>query len=46
MIFRRALKLANIEGLTFHDTRHEAIARLAQKVPLLDLARVIGHLDP
>ncbi|MCU7806625.1 MAG: tyrosine-type recombinase/integrase [Candidatus Thiodiazotropha sp. (ex Semelilucina semeliformis)] len=46
VIFRRALQLANISGLTFHDTRHEAITRLAQKVPLLDLARIIGHLDP
>ena len=45
VIFRRALQLAEIEGLTFHDTRHEAITRLAQKVQILDLARMIGHLD-
>lgn len=46
VIFRRALQLAKIEGLTFHDTRHEAITRLAKKLSLLDLARVIGHRDP
>lgn len=46
VIFRRALQLANISGMTFHDTRHEAITRLAQKVALLDLARIVGHRDP
>ena len=45
VIFRRALQLAGIKALTFHDTRHEAITRLAQKVQVLDLARIIGHLD-
>ena len=46
VIFRRAVKLACIKDLTWHDSRHEAITRLAQKVPILDLARIIGHLDP
>lgn len=46
VIFRRALQLAQIEGLTFHDTRHEAITRLAKKLQILDLARAIGHRDP
>lgn len=45
VIFRRALQLAEIKGLTFHDTRHEAITRLAQKVQVLDLARSVGHRD-
>lgn len=45
VIFRRALQLAQIEGLTFHDTRHEAITRLAKKLQILDLARAIGHRD-
>lgn len=45
-IFRRALKLAEIEDLTFHDTRHEAISRLARKLKVLDLARMVGHRDP
>lgn len=45
-IFRRTLQLAGIEGLTFHDTRHEALTRLAQKLSVLDLARMVGHRDP
>lgn len=45
-IFRRALTLAGITGLTFHDTRHEALTRLAQKLEVLDLARMVGHRDP
>jgi integrase len=34
-----------IRGLTFHDTRHEAITRLAKKLHVLDLARMVGHQD-
>ena len=45
-IFRLALKLAQIDDLRFHDTRHEAITRLARKLDVLDLARMIGHRDP
>ncbi|PCJ38988.1 MAG: integrase [Alphaproteobacteria bacterium] len=45
-IFRRIVKLANIENLTFHDTRHEALTRLARKLDMLDLARMVGHRDP
>lgn len=33
----------DIKGLTFHDTRHEAITRLAKKLHVLDLARMVGH---
>ena len=29
----------------FHDTRHEAITRLASKLDVLSLARVAGHRD-
>ena len=32
-----------IEDMTFHDTRHEAITRLAKKLHVLDLARMVGH---
>ena len=46
VIFRRALQLAGIQGMTFHDTRHEAISRLARKLDVLDLARMMGHRDP
>lgn len=45
-IFRRALQLAGVKGMTFHDTRHEALTRLARKLDVLDLARMVGHRDP
>lgn len=45
-IFRRAVRLCGIEDLTFHDTRHEALTRLARRLDLLDLARMVGHRDP
>lgn len=32
----------DILDLTFHDTRHEAITRLAQKIDILDLSRMTG----
>lgn len=34
---------AGIEGLTFHDSRHEAITRLSKKLDVLALARMVGH---
>lgn len=27
----------------FHDTRHEAITRLASRLNVLELARMVGH---
>ena len=42
-LFRRARIKAGITDLHFHDTRHEAITRLARKLDVLDLARMIGH---
>lgn len=44
-MFRRAVKSAEINDLTFHDTRHEAITRLAGKIEVLDLQRMVGHTD-
>ncbi|WP_321389336.1 site-specific integrase [Emcibacter sp.] len=44
-IFRRAVKKAGIENLTFHDSRHEALTRLSKKIDVLDLARMVGHKD-
>lgn len=44
-IWRAKLKAANIKELHFHDTRHEACTRLARKLSVLDLARMIGHRD-
>lgn len=45
-LFRKAVKRAGIENLHFHDSRHEAISRLARKLDVLDLARMVGHRDP
>jgi integrase len=45
-IFSRAVKLAGIVDLHFHDTRHEGLTRLAAKLTMLELARVVGHQDP
>lgn len=42
-LFMKARKNARIHDLTFHDSRHEAITRLARKLDLLDLARMVGH---
>lgn len=42
-VFRTAAKKVKIENLHFHDTRHEAITRLAKRLEILDLARVTGH---
>ena len=44
-LFRKAKKRAMIEDLHFHDTRAEAITRLAKKVDILTLARISGHRD-
>lgn len=41
----RACKRAEIEGLTFHDLRHEATSRLAEKLALHELMKVTGHKD-
>lgn len=36
---------ANVHGATFHDSRHEATTRLAQKLNPLELAKTLGHKD-
>ena len=43
--FRKYRDRAAVENLTFHDTRHEAITRLASKLEVLELARMVGHKD-
>ena len=45
-IYRQHRGAADMDHFNFHDTRHEAITRLAQKLDVLDLARMIGHRDP
>ena len=44
-LFRKAKTRAAIEDATFHDSRHLAITRLAKKLNVLDLARMVGHRD-
>lgn len=43
--FRTARIRAGIDDLTFHDSRHEAITRLASIFNPLELARIVGHSD-
>lgn len=46
MRYRRAVRRAGIDDLTFHDLRHIATCRLAKVYPNpLDLKRVTGHKD-
>lgn len=40
--FRRACERAGITGLHFHDLRHEAASRLAPRMPVATLAKVMG----
>jgi integrase len=44
-LFRKAKARACIEGLHFHDSRATAITRLAKKLDILSLARMVGHRD-
>jgi integrase len=44
-LFKRGVGKTDIHDLTFHDSRHEAITRLARKLDVLDLARMVGHRD-
>lgn len=44
--FRLGRAAAKVTGPTFHDSRATAITRLAQKLELLELARMVGHRDP
>jgi integrase len=43
--FMRACTRAKIVDLTFHDLRHEATSRLAEKLALHELMKVTGHSD-
>ena len=41
--FRKSCAKAGIVDLHFHDSRHLAVTRLAKKLDVLELARMIGH---
>ena len=44
-LFRKVRDQLLIEGLHFHDTRAEALTRLARKVDVMTLAKISGHKD-
>lgn len=44
-LWRKLKNRCEIDDLHFHDSRHEACTRLARKLDVLDLARMIGHKD-
>lgn len=46
VIFRRNRGRAKLKGFTFHDSRHTAATRMAQKLHVLDLCKVFGWTDP
>jgi integrase len=44
-LFRQAMKDAGVTGITFHRSRHTATRKMAKKLPVLALAKQIGHRD-
>ncbi len=44
-LFRKARARALIDDLHFHDSRREALTRLAAKVDVMTLAKISGHRD-
>jgi integrase len=44
-LWAKIRRRAGVADLTFHDSRHEAITRLARRLDVLDLARMVGHRD-
>ncbi|KLT73234.1 integrase [Neisseria arctica] len=44
-LFRRARDAAGIKDLHFHDSRREALTRMAKKVDVMLLAKISGHRD-
>lgn len=45
VLFRKARQAAGLSGFTFHDSRANAITKLAKIFDVLDLARITGHKD-
>ncbi|MGY1490698.1 tyrosine-type recombinase/integrase [Methylobacillus pratensis] len=44
-LFRRTREKAMLGGFTFHDTKHTACTRLAKKLTVFELARMVGTRD-
>jgi len=44
-LFRKARKLAAVDDLHFHDSRHFCLTNMAKKIPALALAKIAGHKD-
>jgi len=44
-LWRKLRDRAGVDGLRFHDARHSGITRLAGKLGVLELARMVGHRD-
>lgn len=44
-LFRRACIKAGVKNAHFHDARATALTRLAKKLSVLELARMVGHRD-
>ncbi|EFI63645.1 integrase family protein [Comamonas thiooxydans] len=44
-LFRRHRAKAELDGFTFHDTRHTAATRMAQVLHVLDLCKAFGWTD-
>jgi integrase len=44
-LFRKAKAKCKVKDLHFHDSRAEALTRLARKVDVLTLAKISGHRD-
>jgi integrase len=45
VLFAKACRRALLEDLHFHDSRREALTRLAAKVDVMTLAKISGHRD-
>lgn len=45
-LFRKYRQRAGLDGFTFHDSRHTAATRLAQKIHVLDLCKMFGWSNP
>ena len=44
-LFSRLCKRAQVDGLTFHDSRATALTLLSRKVDVMTLARISRHND-